>query len=463
MREKQSKKTNGRIGLFRAWKDGSAYTRISFVVSGFGQIARGQIAKGACYMALQLLYMLFLIFFGGGYMLRLFSGKLGTRVSGEYWNETLQIFEKVKGDNSFLILLYGVVSVVLTLLFIISWRNNVCGSYANDLRLREGRTLNDFRADLRVLFNEKFYIALLALPFVGLLIFTVMPLIFMILLAFTNYDYAHMPPGKLFGWVGLSNFRLLFSTGGAGFAAVFLRVLLWTFVWAFFATFSNYFFGLLLALLIHKKGIRLKGFWRTLFVTAIAVPQFVTLLLMQKILDGDGILNKILGTNILWLADQRYFALLPRMTIILVNIWIGVPYTLLLCTGILMNLPTDCYEAARIDGASGLRIFFDITLPYMLHVTTPYLITQFVGNLNNFNVIWLLTGGGPVDNLHYGGGSQAQATDLLVTWLYRLTTDQNPKYNVASVIGVVIFALSAILSLITYNRTSAARSEEAFQ
>ena len=198
-------------------------------------------------------------------------------------------------------------------------------------------------------------------------------------------------------------------------------------------------------------------------MVAIAVPQFVTLLLMQKILDNDGILNAVLGTRILWLTDQRYFALLPRLMIILVNIWIGVPYTLLMCSGILMNIPADYYEAARIDGAGVVRIFFDITLPYMLHITTPYLITQFVGNINNFNVIWLLTGGGPVDNVHYGGGSQAQSTDLLVTWLYRLTTDQNPKYNVASVIGIVIFVISALLSLITYNKSASAKGEDAFQ
>ena len=221
--------------------------------------------------------------------------------------------------------------------------------------------------------------------------------------------------------------------------------------------------GLIIALLIHKKGIKFKALWRTLFVVAIAVPQFVTLLLMQKILDNDGILNAVLGTRILWLTDQRYFALLPRLMIILVNIWIGVPYTLLMCSGILMNIPADYYEAARIDGAGAARIFMDITLPYMLHITTPYLITQFVGNINNFNVIWLLTGGGPVDNVHYGGGTQAQSTDLLVTWLYRLTTDQNPKYNVASVIGIVIFLISAVLSLITYNKTAAAKNEGEFQ
>ena len=432
---------------------------------GFGQIAEGQLAKGLLYLLTQAAFLLFMIFFGGRYILHLFSGDLGTKLAGERWNEELQMFEKIKGDNSFLILLYGVVSIVVLLLFLVVWTMNVKGNYENDRRLSDGRKLSTFREDVQSLINERFYVPLLTVPFIGLLIFTVMPLVFMVLIAFTNYDYAHTPPGKLFDWVGLQNFTTMFSLGGggSGFALVFLRVLLWTFVWAFFATFTNYFLGLIIALLINKKGIRLKALWRTLFVIAIAVPQFVTLLLMQKILDNDGILNAILGTRILWLTDQRNFALLPRVMIILVNIWIGVPYTLLMCSGILMNIPADYYEAAKIDGAGATRIFFDITLPYMLHITAPYLITQFVGNINNFNVIWLLTGGGPVDNVYYGGGTQAQSTDLLVTWLYRLTTDQNPKYNVASVIGIVIFVISAALSLITYNRTAAAKNEGEFQ
>ncbi len=448
-----------------ALKDGSVYTRLSFPFMGFGQIARGQIVKGALYMLVELAFVLYTFLFGGRYILHLFSGDLGTKLSGEQWNEELQIFEKVKGDNSFLILLYGVVSIILVLVFVWIWAMNVKGSYENDLRRRKGEKIPTFKDDVRMLLNERFYAPLLLLPFIGLLVFTVMPLVFMVLIAFTNYNYAHMPPGKLFDWVGIDNFKTLFSLSGgtSGFAFVFLRVLVWTFIWAFFATFTNYFLGLAIAMIINKKGIKLKLLWRTLFVLAIAIPQFVTLLLMQKILDSDGILNKLLGTNILWLTDARHLSLLPRIMIILVNIWIGVPYTLLMCSGILLNIPNDFYEAARIDGANGIKIFFHITLPYMLHITTPYLITQFVGNINNFNVIWLLTGGGPVDNVYYGGGTQAQSTDLLVTWLYRLTTDRNPKYNVASVIGIVIFIISAVLSLITFNRTSAARNEGAFQ
>ena len=451
--------------IYLALKNGSVFTRVSFFVMGFGQIARGQLVKGLAYMLAQIVFFLYLLFFGGRYIMHLFSGDLGRRLSGEQWNESLQIFEKIKGDNSFLILLYGVVTIVLALLFVGIWSLNVQGNLENDLRLSAGERVRTLREDVRFWMNERFYAPLLLFPFAGLLVFTVLPLIFMILIVFTIYDYAHTPPGKLFDWVGLSNFKQMFSLSGGttGFAAVFLRVLVWTFVWAFFATFSNYFLGLIIALLIQKKGLKLKVLWRTLFVVAIAVPQFVTLLLMQKILDGDGILNKLLGMNVLWLTDQRYLSLLPRVMIILVNLWIGMPYTLLMCSGILMNIPADYYEAAKIDGAGVVKIFFSITLPYMLHITTPYLITQFVGNINNFNVIWLLTGGGPVDNVHYGGGSQAQSTDLLVTWLYRLTVDRNPRYNVASVIGIVIFVICAVLSLVTFNRASSAKNEEAFQ
>ena len=371
----------------------------------------------------------------------------------------------MRGDNSFLILLYGVVTIVVVIVYAWLWTTNVLTSAKNDEILKSGGQVSSFRQDLGIFLNKKFHIPLLFPPFLGLIVFTVMPLIFMVLIAFTNYDYQHMPPGKLFDWVGFENFRALFSLSGgsSSFAIVFLRVLLWTFVWAFFATFSNYFLGMLIALMINRRGIKLKKLWRTLFVIAIAVPQFVTLLLMQKILDTDGILNKLLGTNILWLTDQRNFSILPRIMIILVNVWIGVPYTLLMCSGILMNIPSDYFEAARIDGASPIKIFFKITLPYTLHVTMPYLITQFVGNINNFNVIWLLTKGGPVDNIYYGGGTQAQSTDLLVTWLYRLTTDVNPKYNVASVIGIVIFVICSFMSIITYNRSASARNEEEFQ
>jgi arabinogalactan oligomer/maltooligosaccharide transport system permease protein len=137
---------------------------------------------------------------------------------------------------------------------------------------------------------------------------------------------------------------------------------------------------------------------------------------------------------------------------------------MLMATGILMNIPADLYESARVDGASGVQQFTKITLPYMLFVTGPYLLTSFVGNLNNFNVIYLLSGGGPA-NLEIGnaGGVSVGHTDLLITWLYKMTLNSpESQYYMASVIGILVFLVSAILSLIVYNVIPSTKNEEDF-
>ena len=145
--------------------------------------------------------------------------------------------------------------------------------------------------------------------------------------------------------------------------------------------------------------------------------------------------------------------------IIVINLWIGIPYSVLSNTGILMNIPGDLYESARIDGASPLKMYAKITLPYMLFVTGPYLLTQFTGNLNNFNVIFLLTKGQP-QSMDLTGG--AGYTDLLVTWLYKMTVDDT-NYKMASVIGIMVFVVTAVVSLVVYNILPSVKDEEGFQ
>ena len=239
----------------------------------------------------------------------------------------------------------------------------------------------------------------------------------------------------------------------------FGMILAWTLVWAVFATFSNYVAGIILALLINKKGIKFKAFWRTVFVVTAAVPQFVTLLLMNLLFRDDGSINLMISAavghtvTIKWITDP----LLAKIFVIVVNMWVGVPYTMLITSGLLMNIPEDLYESARIDGANAVQQFTKITLPYIFFVTTPYLITTFVGNINNFNVIYLLTGGGPASTDYY----QAGQTDLLVTWLYKLTVTQK-DYNLAAVIGIMVFILCATGSLITFNMSKASKNEEEF-
>lgn len=298
--------------------------------------------------------------------------------------------------------------------------------------------------------NGRFHMTLMAIPLLGVLLFTVLPLIYMICLAFTNYDHNHLPPKSLFDWVGFSNFGSIFNGRMAG---TFFPVLSWTLIWAIFATVTNFFFGIVLALIINTKGLRFKKLWRTIFVITIAVPQFISLLIMRNLLNDAGPVNAILEKiGLISAANPLPFLSDPiwaKFSIIIVNMWVGIPVTMLVATGIIMNLPQEQIEAAEIDGASKFQIFKSITFPQILLVMMPNLIQQSIGNINNFNVIYLLTGGGPTNSNYYQAGS----TDLLVTWLYKLTVTA-ADYNLASVIGIIIFVLSAVFSLLAYTRTS---------
>jgi arabinogalactan oligomer/maltooligosaccharide transport system permease protein len=311
------------------------------------------------------------------------------------------------------------------------------------------------------LFDRHFDKTLFALPVTGIFVFTVLPIVFMICVAFTNYDKNHQAPTNLFTWVGLDNFKRLLSYGSAGLGPTFVKVLAWTLTWAFFATFIDYFLGLAVAMLINKKGVKFKKLWRTILVLTIAVPQFVSLLYIMKLFANDGLINGYL-IKWGWISSPIQFwvnPMLARITIIVINIWIGIPYLMLIATGLLMNIPEDLYESARIDGASGWQMFRRITLPYMLFVTGPFLLTQFTGNLNNFNVIYLLTQGNPKSmRLAENAGS----TDLLVTWLYKMTVNDT-NYSMAAVIGIMVFIVTAVVSLVVYNTLPSVKDEEGFQ
>jgi arabinogalactan oligomer/maltooligosaccharide transport system permease protein len=159
------------------------------------------------------------------------------------------------------------------------------------------------------------------------------------------------------------------------------------------------------------------------------------------------------GTRLPFLTDATW----ARVTVIIVNLWVGIPYTIMQVTGILKNIPAEQYEAATLDGANAYQQFRSITLPYMMFVMTPYLITQFTGNINNFNVIYLTTRGNPI-----GVGETAGATDLLVTWLYKLSVDKQ-EYSMAAVVGIFTFIVLSIVSLVTYRSTGSYKDEEAFK
>jgi len=239
----------------------------------------------------------------------------------------------------------------------------------------------------------------------------------------------------------------------------FWSVLGWTLIWAVFATGLNYIMGMILAIIINRRDTRGKSFWRFCFVLSIAIPQFVSLLIMRTMLQPNGAVNVLLKSmgviqdSLPFLTDATW----ARVTVIVVNLWVGIPFTMLQVTGILQNIPVELYESAKVDGANAAVTFFRITLPYMLFVTTPYVITQFTNNVNNFNVIYLLSGGNPTPV-----GSTAGKTDLLVTWLYKLTVDQQ-YYDIGAVIGIFTFIVLAVFSLLAYRSTGSYKNEEEFQ
>lgn len=447
--------------FFVAVAKGDFFVKLSLIWLGAGYIRRKQFVRTLLITAVEAAIILYSIFFAPQYISKL--GTLGTVKMESVFNINTMKYDVNNYDDSFQILLFSVISIVVWVVALFIWMKNVITVYNLQLKAKRGEHINSFFDDLNAMLNEKFHVTLLTLPVLGIVLFSVIPIFVLILVAFTNYDQQHMPPADLFSWVGLSNFINLFGGGSLTitFGYSFTRVLIWTLIWSFFATFTTFFGGVLLALFLRNKRTRLPKLWRALFVVTIAVPQFVTLLLVRNFFANNGIANTLLR-EIGVMQIFQHFGWIPNdyipflsapgwahVTIILVNIWIGVPYQMLIMTGVLSNLPEDQLESASIDGATKLQMFRHITLPYVLFVTGPSLVTDFVKNINNFNVIYLLTQDVYTTTNQALANSQAKEVDLLVTWLFRLTQDYY-NYKMASVIGICVFVLCSVITLVAF-------------
>lgn len=441
-----------RYTLRAAASDGDALTRLSFLILGAGNLARKQIVKGLLFLAVEIAYIVYMATAGVGSLGTLAS--LGSRTQTRQKIDGYWYYDA--GDNSVLLLAAGVATVFITILFVVFWSYAVRSAYKAQVLQRETGAAPTLLDDWHNLTDRNAQVSMMFLPVVGILVFTVLPTLIMICIAFTSYDSDHV---LLFDWVGFKNFGSLFVETGAVTANQFVRVLGWTLIWAIFATFLNFFFGLFLAMIINRKTTRFKGMWRSIFSLSMAVPQFVSLLAINQMLQPEGAINSMLESWG-WITEPLPFFTDPtwaRVTVIVVNLWIGIPFTIMQITGILQNIPADQYEAARIDGANWWQTFTRITMPYLVFVLTPYLITTFTGNVNNFNVIYLLSGGNPT-----AVGDTAGSTDLLITWLYKLTVDRG-DYNLGGVIGIFTFVVLAIVSLITYRSSGSYKNEGGFR
>ncbi|MGN0203467.1 MAG: carbohydrate ABC transporter permease [Coprococcus sp.] len=448
--------------------------KLSLIWMGAGYARRKQYIKALLMTILEVAVILFTVKISMQYVPKFLT--LGTVQAEQVFNMETMKTEWNDFDNSFMILLFSLFSFVVWFAAFIVWARNIVNVYNLQLQAERGEHINSFREDMRRYIEDRFYVTMLSLPVLGIVVFTIIPILLLFFVAFTNYDQQHMPPNNLFTWVGFQNFINLFGGGGltVTFGYAFVRVLGWTLVWAFFATLTNYFGGILLSMLLNSKKTVWPKFWRLLFVITIAVPQFVSLLLVRNFLSNGGIVNTICA-NIgltgflrdIGLISTSYIPFLSapgwaHVMIIIINIWIGLPYQMLIATGVLMNLPGDQLESAKVDGANAFQTFRYITMPYLLFVTGPTLVTDFVKNINNFNVIYLLTQDVYTTTNQAMANSQAKEVDLLVTWLFTLTQDYY-NYKMAAVIGIVVFIVCAAFTLVAFNFMIGGSKESDYQ
>lgn len=206
---------------------GDYITEISYIIMGFGCMARHQIVKGLLYLVVQVAYIYYIIQTGAYYLVMFKT--LGIQAQGEVWNEELQIYQAVKGDNSMILLLFGVVTICLTVGIFILYIMNTKTAYKNECLIKDGKHVSSFKEEWKKIWDSKYHITVLYMLVVLTFLFTVLPLIFMILMAFTNFDKNHQPPGNLFTWVGFENFQKVLYQNPM-WQTTFTRLLIWTFV-----------------------------------------------------------------------------------------------------------------------------------------------------------------------------------------------------------------------------------------
>ncbi|OIQ81023.1 maltose transport system permease protein MalF [mine drainage metagenome] len=252
------------------------------------------------------------------------------------------------------------------------------------------------------------------------------------------------------GWrvnVGTKNFVSVLTD--KRISGPFFRVFVWTFVWAGLSVLTTFAMGLALALTLNKK---MKGqrIYRSLLVIPYAMPAFLSVLIWGGLLNDDyGLINRTFGSHIPWLFDPFW----AKISVLMVNLWLGFPYMFLVTTGALQSIPAEFSEAAAIDGANAWQVFRRINLPLLMVSISPLLIASFAYNFNNFGSIYLLTGGGPAMN----GSDVAGATDILISYTYKLAfaVGKGENYGIASTVSIFIFVIVASISAISFRRTRA--------
>lgn len=353
------------------------------------------------------------------------------------------------------ILIEGVMAIVIVALFFVVYFFSVRDALNSYKQFCISGRYESRKGTLRMV-DESFPIFALAPAVVLVVFFVIVPLIFAAVVAFTDYTTVN----QNFKWVGLDNFKYIFG-GNASWTSALGSVILWTLLWAFLATFTCYFGGLLVAVILSDNNTKLAPVFRTIFILPYAVPAIVSMRVWFSLLNGTsgGIVNRTLINLHILSKPVSFFSsvAMARFLCILINLWAGFPYFMLLSMGTMTSISGDVLEAAKIDGATKVQIFKKITLPLVLYQTAPLIIMSFVHNINNFGAIYYLTGGAP--NTKLTTSTFAQGTDIIVTWIYKLTVDQG-QYRYASVLAMLVFVVLCPVAIWNFRRTKSFKEGE---
>lgn len=415
------------------------------IIPGLGQIANQQLSKGLLFLAITGLFAFELCVFGIQALTGLMT--LGS-VPGE--------------DHSLFMLIEGTLQLIVTMIFLMFYIFNIHDSRKTAAMKAAGLEVNTTAKDMICHAGDKGFPYLFTLPAYIMMVFVIIfPVLVTLFVALTNYDFYHIPPNRLIDWVGFKNFLNIFFLGS--YRETFVNVLGWTVIWTICATTLQIILGIVTALFVNQDFIKGKRIFRMIFLFPWAVPAFITIMSFSNMFnDSIGAVN----AQVIPLFNHLPFVELPaiawktdpfwtKTALIMIQTWLGFPYIYVMVTGVLQAIPGELYEAAKIDGATFIQRFRHITFPMILFATAPVMITQFTFNFNNFSIIYLFNEGGPGS-----AGAGAGSTDILISWIYKLTTGTSPQYSVAAAVTLLISFIVIGISLIAFKKSNAFGNEE---
>ncbi|MDL4842883.1 carbohydrate ABC transporter permease [Aquibacillus rhizosphaerae] len=354
--------------------------------------------------------------------------------------------------HSVQLLIQGLISVIVLLFGIAIYLFNIKDARSDAVAKENGKPNPGLLKGFTNFYNDGFPYFMILPGLIMLIFIVVLPLAFMIGIAFTDYTQYNAPPRNLLSWVGFDNFIDLFSLDI--WKNTFINVFTWTIVWTVVATTLQIVLGLFLALLVNDKRIKFKRTIRTVLILPWAVPAFVSILIFSALFNPTfGAINRDILSQfnliIPWLSDPFW----AKVAIIMIQTWLGFPFVFALFTGVLQSVPADMYEAADVDGGTRWQKLKFITMPHLLFATAPLLIMQYAQNFNNFNIIYLFNEGDPAVR-----GQNAGGTDILISWVYKLTFETN-NYNMAAAITIIMGLMISIFAFFQFRKTAAFKEE----